>query len=165
MPIRGKWDDPNGLGWQVWRRAQSTGLVVERTRTQLARRRLGGVSAHHALAADIRRRWGIGWPAAWRGGDLPLFAAHFAVLAATRWQHGPQAAPDTARRPMVAGRYVTGASPALTADRVESSPEAAAVTWTSGSGIGTAVPPLSPPGVPVSASTSRPPGSAVERWV
>src|SRR5215831_8881055 len=165
MPIRGKWDDPNGLGWQVWRRAQSTGLVVERTRTQLARRRLGGVSAHHALAADIRRRWGIGWPAAWRGGDLPLFAAHFAGLAASRWQHGPPAARDTARHPTIARRYVTRASPAFSVDPIEPSPEAAAVTWTSGSGIGTAVPASSPPGVPVSASRSRPPGSVVERSV
>src|SRR5215831_1065746 len=163
MPNRRKWDDPNGLGWQVWRRAQSTGLIVERTRTQLARRRIGGVSAHHALAADIRRRWGIGWPAAWHGGNLPLFAAHFGGLAASRWQHGPPVARDTARHPTIAGRYVTGASPALAVDSIE--PSAAAVTRTSGSGIGTAVPPSSPAGVPVSASRSRPPGSAVERSV
>src|SRR5215468_972369 len=163
MPIRGKWDDPSGLGWQVWRRAQSTGLVVERTRTQLARRRLGGVSAHHALAADIRRRWGVGWPAAWRGGDLPLFAAHFGGLAASRWQHGPPGAGDTERHPTIAGRYVTGASPARAVDPIE--PSAAAVTWTSDFGIGTAVPASSPAGVPVSASRSRPPGSVVERSV
>jgi len=165
MPNRGKWDDANGLSWQVWRRAQSTGLIVERTRTQLARRRIGGVSTHHALAADIRRRWGIGWPAAWRGGDLPLFAAHFGGLAASRWQPGPPVARDTARHPTIARRYVTGASPAFSVDPIEPSHEAAAVTWTSGSGIGTAVPASSPPGVPVSASRSRPPGSVVERSV
>src|SRR5215470_10440186 len=165
MSIRGKWDDPNGLGWQVWRRAQSTGLIVERTRRQLARRRIGGVSAPHALAADIRRRWGIGWPAGWRGGDLPLFAAHFGGLAAGRWQHGPPAARGTARHPTIAGRYVTGASPALSIDRAEPSPEAAVVTWTWASGIGTAIPPLSPASVPVSPSRSGLPASAVERSV
>jgi hypothetical protein len=163
MSIRGKWDDPKGLGWQVWRRAQSTGLIAERTRTQLARRRIGGVSAPHALAADIRRRWGIGSPAAWHGGDLPLFAVHFAGLAASRWQHGPPAARETARHPTIAGRYVTGASPALSVGRVEPAPGAPTVT--SGSTIRTTVPPLSPAGVPVSASRSRPPGSAVERSV
>src|SRR5215831_4737185 len=154
MPIRGKWDDPNGLGWQVWRRAQSTGLVVERTRTQLARRRLGGVSAHLALAADIHRRWGIGWPAAWRGGDLPLFAAHVGGLAASRWQHAPPAARGAAQRPTIAGRYMTGVSRALSVDRVEPSREAAAATWGWASGIRTAVPPLSPTGATVSSSRS-----------
>src|SRR5262245_14197935 len=163
MSITGKWDDPNGLGWQVWRRAQSSGLIVPRIRAQLTQRRIGGVSGP-ALAADIRRRWGIGSPAAWRGGELPLFAAHFGGLAASRWQHTPPGALGTARRPTIAGWYVTGASPALSVDWVEPSPQAAVVTSMSASGMGTAAPPLLPAGIPVSTARSGP-GLAVERSV
>src|SRR5262249_56594219 len=106
------------------------GVCVKRTGTKGAGLRSGGWRPPHALGADIRRRWGVGWPAAWRGGDLPLFAAHFGGLAASRWQHGPPGAGDTERHPTIAGRYVTGASPARAVDPIE--PSAAAVTATAG---------------------------------
>jgi hypothetical protein len=73
------WDHPDGLGWHLWRRAHSTGLL-----TQLIQRdvqRFGGRSLmdRAPLADDIRRRWGLDQePAGDRFHlDVPLFYARF----------------------------------------------------------------------------------------
>src|SRR5262245_53260978 len=54
------WDHPNGLGWQVWRRAQSTGLSTQSILRDLARFRTNIQQDHAPLLADIRRRWSLG---------------------------------------------------------------------------------------------------------
>ena len=67
------WDDPQSVGWQVWRRTQSTGLLAQRIQRQLARPPLAGLSSRNSLASEILRRWGIGGRGVSFGSDLPLF--------------------------------------------------------------------------------------------
>ena len=67
------WDDPQSVGWQVWRRTQSTGLLAQRIQRQLTRPPLAGLSSRNSLASEILRRWGIGGRGVSFGSDLPLF--------------------------------------------------------------------------------------------
>jgi hypothetical protein len=53
------WDHPNGLGWQVWRRAQSTGLLTQPIQRDLARFRANTFRSRVPLLADIQRRWAL----------------------------------------------------------------------------------------------------------
>jgi hypothetical protein len=54
------WDRPDGLGWHLWRRAHSTGLSTQQLQRDLARFRSNIFMDRASLAADIRRRWGLG---------------------------------------------------------------------------------------------------------
>src|SRR5215831_1627255 len=92
------WNDPNGLGWQLWRRAQSTGLLVRQVQRQLARLRISSLSSRHSLASEIRGRWGLGRGSR-SGGDLPLFLRRFRWFGPSRWQSGPTVEPGAASRP------------------------------------------------------------------
>src|SRR5499426_400288 len=69
------WDHPNGLGWQVWRRAQSTGLLTQPIQRDLARFRANTLRNPAPLVSDIRRRWRVREnTSVYRFGlDLPLF--------------------------------------------------------------------------------------------
>src|SRR5262249_38950028 len=69
------WDHPNGLGWQVWRRAQSTGLLTQPIQRDLARFRANTLRNPAPLVSDIRRRWRVREnTTVYRFGlDLPLF--------------------------------------------------------------------------------------------
>src|SRR5262245_29018403 len=69
------WDHPNSLGWQVWRRAQSTGLLTQPIQRDLARFRANTLRNPAPLVSDIRRRWRVGENSSvYRFGlDLPLF--------------------------------------------------------------------------------------------
>src|SRR5262245_21102932 len=69
------WDHPNSLGWQVWRRAQSTGLLTQPIQRDLARFHANTLRNPAPLASDIRRRWRVGENSSvYRFGlDLPLF--------------------------------------------------------------------------------------------
>jgi hypothetical protein len=53
------WDHPNSLGWQVWRRAHSTGLSTQSVQRDLARFRINILQDHAPLLAHIRRRWSL----------------------------------------------------------------------------------------------------------
>ena len=54
------WDHPDGLGWQLWRRAHSTGLSTQQIQRDVVRFRSYILMDRAPLAADIRRRWGLG---------------------------------------------------------------------------------------------------------
>jgi hypothetical protein len=99
------WNDPNGLGWQLWRRAQSTGLLVRHVQRQLARLRIGSLSGsgRHSLASEIRSRWGMGGRGVWPGGELPLFMGLSRWFRPSRWQHGRAGESEAARRPTNTG--------------------------------------------------------------
>src|SRR5262249_38873935 len=92
------WNDPNGLGWQLWRRAQSTGLLVRQVQRQLDRLRISSLSSRHSLASEIRGRWGLG-RGSQSGGDLPLFLGRFRWFGPSRWQPRPTVGPGAAWRP------------------------------------------------------------------
>src|SRR5262245_3165436 len=69
------WDHPNGLGWRLWRRAQSTGLLTQPIQRDLARFHANTLRNPTPLVSDIRRRWRVGEDSSvYRFGvDLPLF--------------------------------------------------------------------------------------------
>jgi hypothetical protein len=73
------WDHPDGLGWHLWRRAHSTGLLAQPIQRDLGRLRSHTLIDRAPLADDIRRRWGLGQePAGYRFPlDLPLFYTRF----------------------------------------------------------------------------------------
>ena len=73
------WDHPDGLGWHLWRRAHSTGLLAQPIQRDLGRFRSHTLIDRAPLADDIRRRWGLGQePAGYRFPlDLPLFYTRF----------------------------------------------------------------------------------------
>jgi len=54
------WDQPDGLGWQVWRRARSTALLTQPMQRDLARLRTNILRDPAPLLTDIRRRWALG---------------------------------------------------------------------------------------------------------
>src|SRR5262245_15378093 len=69
------WDHPNSLGWQLWRRTQSTGLLTQPTQRDLARFHANTLRNPAPLASDIRKRWRVGEiSSVYRFGlDLPFF--------------------------------------------------------------------------------------------
>ena len=68
------WDQPDGLGWQVWRRARSTALLTQPTQRDLARLRSNILRDPAPLLTDIRRRWALGDSVVNRFSlSLPLF--------------------------------------------------------------------------------------------
>jgi hypothetical protein len=92
------WDHPDGLGWHLWRRAHSTGLLTQPIQRDL--KRFGGrtLMDRAPLADAIRRRWGLGQePAGYRFHlDLPLFYVHF-----PRYDTGPsEAQPASTVQPL-----------------------------------------------------------------
>src|SRR5215468_8505762 len=78
------WDHPNGLGWHVWRRAQSTGLSAQSIQRDLARLHTDILKDRALLLADIRRRWSLGGNSGVHrfGLNLPL------IWARPRLSHG-----------------------------------------------------------------------------
>jgi hypothetical protein len=116
------WNDPTGLGWQLWRRTQSTGLLIQHIQRQLARLRIGSLSARHSLGSEIRDRWGLGGRGVWLGRDLPVLWGHFRGLAPSQWRHDPMA--EAARRPTDTGRHVTDSLPVSSVHVIARSPDA-----------------------------------------
>jgi len=53
------WDQPDGLGWEVWRRARSTALLSQPMQRDLARLRTHVLRDPAPLLTDIRRRWAL----------------------------------------------------------------------------------------------------------
>ena len=82
------WDDPNGLGWRLWRRAQSTGLLTQSIQRDLARFRTDVLRDPVPLASEIRNRWAAGGNVVspWFGGDLPFFLGRFPLFHRSRRQ-------------------------------------------------------------------------------
>ena len=93
------WDHPNGLGWQLWRRAQSTGLLTQPIQRDLARFR-ASVRDPAPLASDIRRRWGVDANTSVNrfGLDLPFFLQRFPFFRGSTAHHLSESGPGTARR-------------------------------------------------------------------
>ena len=161
----GGWNDPNGLGWQVWRRTQSTGLLAQHVQRQLARLRIGSLSGRRSLASEIQRRFRMGGRGVWPGGDLPLFWGLFRWFGPSRWSYVPTAEPGPARRPTYTGRPVAQTVPISSIDIVVPSAEvgaARAPRWADHAGdVGSAWVPTRP-GLGVQA-TGWPGGPAPER--
>ena len=91
------WDHPNGLGWQLWRRAQSTGLLIQPIQRDLALFR-ASIRDPAPLASDIRRRWGVGANTSVDrfGLDLPFFLGRFPFFRGSTAQHLSESGPGTA---------------------------------------------------------------------
>src|SRR5262249_40218742 len=94
------WDHPNGLGWQVWRRAQSTGLLTQPIQRDLARFRANTLRNPALLVSDIRRRWRVGEnTSVYRFGlDLPLFLGWVPPYRSGTSHHLSVAGSEAARR-------------------------------------------------------------------
>ena len=94
------WDHPNGLGWQVWRRTQSTGLLTQPIQRDLARLRANILNDPAPLASDIRRRWGVGGNTSVDrfGLDLPLFLGHSPFFRGSTSHHLSGLGPETVHR-------------------------------------------------------------------
>src|SRR5215831_4939321 len=94
------WDHPNGLGWQVWRRAQSTGLLTQPIQRDLARFRANTLRNPALLVSDIRRRWRVGEnTSVYRFGlDLPLFLGWVPPYRSGSSHHLSVAGSEAARR-------------------------------------------------------------------
>src|SRR5215510_2837272 len=94
------WDHPNGLGWQLWRRAQSTGLLTQPIQRDLARFRDNTLRDPAPLASDIRRRWRVGENSSvYRFGlDLPLFLGWVPPYRSGTSHHLSVAGSEAARR-------------------------------------------------------------------
>src|SRR5215813_11489112 len=92
------WDHPDGLGWQLWRRAHSTGLSTQQLQRDLGRLRSHILMDRAPLAADIRRRWGLSQgPAVYRFSlDMPLFYARFPLF----YARSPHEPPSSTVRPL-----------------------------------------------------------------
>ena len=73
------WDQPQGLGWQLWRRTHATGLLTTQIQRDVARLRAHIPLHHVSLAAEIQRRWGLGQDSIAHRyhPDLPFFFARF----------------------------------------------------------------------------------------
>jgi hypothetical protein len=93
------WDHPNGLGWEVWRRVQSMGLLRQPIQRDLSRFHASILRDPAPLASDIRRRWGVGGnPSIGRFAlDLPLFLGYFPFFRARPLRHLSASGPETAR--------------------------------------------------------------------
>src|SRR5262249_13785669 len=74
MPGRHHWDNPHGLGWQVWNKTHSTSLLTASVRQQLAGSRIHAFRDRTPLTTAIMRRWrgNSGSFAYWSQLDLPL---------------------------------------------------------------------------------------------
>src|SRR5213595_1783616 len=92
------WDHPDGLGWQLWRRAHSTGLLTQQIQREVVRFRSHILMDRAPLAADIRRRWGLGQDADMHrfGLDLPLFYARLPLF----YARTPYELPSSTLRPL-----------------------------------------------------------------
>ena len=68
------WDQPQGVGWQLWRRTHATALSGKQLQRHALRFRIPTLM-RHSLLMDIYERWGVGQsPAVTRFySDLPLF--------------------------------------------------------------------------------------------
>ena len=106
------WDHPNGLGWQLWRRAQSTGLLIQPIQRDLALFR-ASIRDPAPLASDIRRRWGVGANTSVDrfGLDLPFFLGRFPFFRGSTAQHLSESGPGTAHRSADISRSSSAYSP------------------------------------------------------
>ncbi|HEY7560391.1 MAG TPA: hypothetical protein VIH18_36925 [Candidatus Binatia bacterium] len=126
------WEQPDGLGWQLWRRAQTTGLLTQPIQRQLARSRAVFLRDLVPLATAIRRRWATGENsrAAWSLGDLPFFLGRFSF---------PRERSEHLSMPrLTAARRFVNASPVSSDFAIARSPEAAAGTLHTAAGAGDA---------------------------
>src|SRR5713101_1093524 len=105
------WDHPDGLGWQLWRRVHSTGLLSTQIQRDLARLRANILMNRAPLVADIQRRWGLGQdPVGNRfHPDLPFFFARFPLFYANTPYEQP-ASPRRSLRPSVDAPSVSSLS-------------------------------------------------------
>src|SRR5215467_4033794 len=122
------WDHPSGLGWEVWRRVQSMGLLRQPIQRDLSRFRASTLRDPAPLASDIRRRWGVGGnPSIGRFAlDLPLFLGYFPFFRARPLHHLSASGPETARRFTDTSRVVSEKSRWEVATTFPGSPSSAA---------------------------------------
>src|SRR5215467_14248686 len=122
------WDHPSGLGWEVWRRVQSMGLLRQPIQRDLSRFRASTLRDPAPLASDIRRRWGVGGnPSIGRFAlDLPLFLGYFPFFRARPLHHLSASGPETARRFTDTSRVVSEKSRLEVATTFPGSPSSAA---------------------------------------
>jgi hypothetical protein len=86
------WDDPNGLGWQVWRRVHPGGVLsgpMQKNVLRLRNRHMIGCSSP---AGILLRRW-KGYPYAAAGLSMPLFNRPFPFFLTGGARHTPSAPP------------------------------------------------------------------------
>ncbi len=113
------WENPDGLGWEVWRRAGSTGLLSQRIQREVARFRRDVLRDPVPLASEIQRRWGSGGNIARAGfGMLPLFWGRVPFSHANRGHRLSASGP-------VGARPFANSSPVSRAYAVARLPEAA----------------------------------------
>jgi hypothetical protein len=114
-----RWDYPDGLGWRLWRRAHSTGLLTQHIQRILVHFRRHTFMDAAPLAAEIRRRWGLGQDrtAHWFGADLPLFYGYtrFPLSYADTSYEQPTSTPQALHR------SAAGASVILPSRRIDGS--------------------------------------------
>src|SRR5215470_5577 len=122
------WDHPDSLGWQVWRRAQSTGLLTQPIQRDLARFRADILKDITPLASDIRRRWGLSGNTNLNrfGLDLPLFLRCFPFFRARPSRYLSPSAPETVHRFTDTSRVVSEKSRLAVATTIPGSPSSAA---------------------------------------
>src|SRR5262245_32520536 len=162
------WNQPNGLGWQVWRRAHSTGLSTQSIQRDLARFRTNILMDPAPLASDIRRRWGVGGNTSVDrfGLDLPLFLGHSPFFRGSTSHHLSESGPGTAHRSADISRsssaYETSQSARLTTSagaanvEVNTRETAQAMAPQSAAGSGdTIVPSLARRAIPAAVSSNQ----------
>jgi len=122
------WDHPNGLGWEVWRRVQSTGLLTQPIQRDWSRFHANTLRHPAPLASEIRRRWGVGGnPSIGRFAlDLPLSLGYFPFFRARPLHHLSASGPETARRFTDTSRVVSEKSRLEVATTIPGSPSSAA---------------------------------------
>src|SRR5215831_4729950 len=122
------WDHLNGLGWEVWRRVQSTGLLTQPIQRDWSRFHANTLRHPAPLASEIRRRWGVGGnPSIGRFAlDLPLSLGYFPFFRARPLHHLSASGPETARRFTDTSRVVSEKSRLEVATTIPGSPSSAA---------------------------------------
>jgi hypothetical protein len=122
------WDHPGSLGWEVWRRAQSTGLLTQPIQRDWSRFHANTLMDPAPLASEIRRRWGAdGNPSIGRFAlDLPLFSGYFPFFRARSSHHLSASGPETARRFSDTSRVVSEKSRSAVATTFPGSPSSVA---------------------------------------
>ncbi len=78
---KNNWDNPDGLGWQLWLRNRTFGLSSESIQRQVGQFSSIGLLGLPSLADDIQKRWQINrkqGPYAFNS-DLPFFSGRYSV--------------------------------------------------------------------------------------
>ncbi|MCP4341408.1 MAG: hypothetical protein GY799_21635 [Desulfobulbaceae bacterium] len=75
------WDNPDGLGWQLWLRNRTSSLSGESIQRQVERFQSKGLFRLPSLADEIQRRWQINRRQGFYpfNSDLPLFSARYSL--------------------------------------------------------------------------------------